>query len=80
MDDWIDTAPTPEMAALVSESRSELAKAVENLPEKNRILILMHYGAGISYEAMSTALDIPKTTIVGRLAAALRMLRRKLGD
>jgi RNA polymerase sigma-70 factor (ECF subfamily) len=78
-DDWMDHSPTPEMAALVTERRRELTAAIDALPEKQRILILMHYGSGRSYREMALALDLPETTIVGRMAAALRCMRRRLG-
>jgi RNA polymerase sigma-70 factor (ECF subfamily) len=78
-DDWMDHGPTPEMAAMVKERRRELTSAINALPEKHQILILMHYGSGRSYRDMALALDLPETTIVGRMAAALRGLRRRLG-
>ena len=75
----MDHSPTPEMAAMVTERRRELTAAINALPEKHQVLILMHYGAGRSYREMALALDLPETTIVGRMAAALRGLRRRLG-
>jgi RNA polymerase sigma-70 factor (ECF subfamily) len=78
-EDWMDHSPTPEMAAMVKERRRELTAAIDALPEKHQVLILMHYGSGRSYRDMALALDLPETTIVGRMAAALRGLRRRLG-
>lgn len=78
-EDWMDHSPTPEMAAMVTERRRELTAAINALPEKHQILILMHYGSGRSYREMALALDLPETTIVGRMASALRGLRRRLG-
>jgi len=78
-EDWMDHSPTPEMAAMVTERRRELTAAINGLPEKHQVLILMHYGSGLSYREMALALDLPETTIVGRMAAALRGLRRRLG-
>lgn len=78
-DEWMDRSPTPEMAAMTRERRRELTAAIDSLPEKHQILILMHYGSGRSYREMALATDLPETTIVGRMAAALRGLRRRLG-
>ncbi len=78
-DDWMDHGPTPEMAAMVREDRRELTAAINALPEKHQVLILMHYGSGRSYREMAMAMDLPETTIVGRMAAGLRGLRRRLG-
>jgi RNA polymerase sigma-70 factor (ECF subfamily) len=78
-EDWMDYSPSPEMTAIVKERRRELTAAINSLPEKHQILILMHYGSGRSYREMALALDLPETTIVGRMAAALRAMRRRLG-
>ena len=78
-EDWMDVSPNPEMAAMVKEKRRELTAAINGLPEKHQVLVLMHYGSGRSYREMALALDLPETTIVGRMAAALRGLRRRLG-
>jgi RNA polymerase sigma-70 factor, ECF subfamily len=78
-EEWMDHSPTPEMAAMVRERRHELTAAINGLPEKHQVLVLMHYGSGRSYREMALALDLPETTIVGRMAAALRGLRRRLG-
>jgi RNA polymerase sigma-70 factor (ECF subfamily) len=78
-EEWIDNSPTPEMTTLARERRRELANAVSSLPEKHQIVVLMHYGSGRSYRDIALALDLPETTVVGRMAAALRTLRRRLG-
>jgi len=78
-EEWMDASPSPEMNALLKERRGELTAAINSLPEKHQILILMHYGSGRSYREMAMALDLPETTIVGRMAAALRGMRRRLG-
>lgn len=78
-DQWMDHSPTPEMAALTRERRRELCAALDALPEKHQVLVLMHYGSGRSYREMALALDLPETTVVGRMAAALRTLRRRMG-
>ena len=41
-EDWMDHSPTPEMTAMVKERRRELTAAIDALPEKHQILILMH--------------------------------------
>lgn len=79
LENWIDSSPTPEMLTISKERSRELALAVESLPEKNRILVLMHYRGGLSYDEMAIAIGAPRTTVVGRMSAALRILRRRLG-
>jgi RNA polymerase sigma-70 factor, ECF subfamily len=77
--EWLDDSPTPEAIALDGERRRLLQQAVTDLPEKYRVPVLMHYGAGRTYREIALALGIPESTVVGRLAGALRKLRRRMG-
>lgn len=79
-DRWMDSAPTPEMAALVSERRTELIRAVEAMPEKLRTPLLMHYGSRRTYKEIALALGVPESTVIGRMAGALRFLRKRMVD
>jgi|SRR5579871_5699704 len=76
--DGPDDMPSPEQFALAKERRQELKAAVAALPEKYRIPLLMHYASGRTYREVALALDLPESTIVGRMAGALRLLRRRL--
>lgn len=78
--DWPQDAPTPEMTALTSERRRELRAAIAALPEKFRVPLLMHYVSRRTYREIALALDLPESTVVGRLAGALRQLRRRFGE
>ena len=79
-DRWMDSGPTPEMAALFSERRTELVNAVEAMPEKFRTPLLMHYGSRRTYKEIALALGIPEATVIGRMAGALRFLRKRMVD
>jgi RNA polymerase sigma-70 factor (ECF subfamily) len=76
--DWLDNSRCPETLALAEEQRRELRAAVAELPEKYRIPLLMHYASGRTYREIAGALELPQSTIVGRIAGALRLLRRRL--
>lgn len=76
-DTWPDGGPTPEMFLLDTERTGEVRRAIVDLPEKLRVPLLMHYVSRRTYREISLALDIPETTVVGRLATALRQLRRR---
>jgi RNA polymerase sigma-70 factor, ECF subfamily len=78
-DDWWTDAPSPEVLAIAGERRRELSAAVGALPEKYRVPLLMHYAAGRTYREIAAALGLPESTVVGRLAGALRRLRRQMG-
>jgi RNA polymerase sigma factor (sigma-70 family) len=77
-DDYADQGPSPEMFALAKARHQELRAALLALPEKYRIPLLMHYCARRTYREIALALELPESTIVGRLAGALRLLRRRL--
>lgn len=79
-DRWMDSAPTPDIEALFSERRAELASAVEAMPEKFRTPLLMHYGSRRTNKEIALALGIPESTVIGRIAGALRFLRKRMVD
>jgi len=70
--------PGPEEQVLERERRRMLRASVESLPERLRVPLLMHYGSGLTYREVALALSVPESTVVGRLAGALRRLRRSL--
>lgn len=76
--EWLDGSPTPEVQVLSKELRRELGAAVEALPEKYRIPVLMRFGSGCARRDIALALGVPESTVVGRLAGAMRLLRRRL--
>lgn len=78
--EWPEAAPTPEMNVLTAERRRELHTAIGSLPEKFRVPLLMHYVSRRTYREIALALDLPESTVVGRLAGALRLLRRRFGE
>ena len=70
--------PSPEQFALASARTKELNRAIAALPDQYRIPLLMHYASGRTYREIALALGLPESTIGGRLAGALRRLRRRL--
>ena len=73
-----DRSPTPEQQILQIEGRNVLFDRVASLPERFRVPLVMRYAHQQSYKAIALAVGIPESTVVGRLAAALRILRRQL--
>jgi len=78
-DAWFADGSSPEAMAMAKERRRELNRAVAALPEQYRTPLLMHYASGRTYREIAVALEIPESTVVGRMAGALRILRRRLG-
>lgn len=71
--------PSPETEFVLSERRKEVQDAVNALPDVLRVPVVMHYAYGMTYQEISVALGIRPSTVVGRLAGALRRLRRTMG-
>jgi RNA polymerase sigma-70 factor (ECF subfamily) len=78
-DDWLDIAPGPENVLLDAERSHALREAVDALPEKYQTVLFMHYGSGQKAREIATALDLPESTVKGRLVVALKALRQRLG-
>ena len=69
---------TPE-EALIKQQRSQLIKkAIDELPEKYKILIVLFHNRGMSYEEMTKILNEPMSIIKNRLYRARLMLKEKL--
>lgn len=67
-----------EKEVIERESQEEIRRAVLNLPDKYRdIIILKHYDE-CTYEEMSEILEIPKGTVMSRLFNARKMLKQNL--
>jgi RNA polymerase sigma-70 factor (ECF subfamily) len=65
--------------ALLAKERVELVKeAIKELPENDRIILVMSEYNGMSYEEIGEILGIPLGTVKSRMFYALRHLREKL--
>jgi RNA polymerase sigma-70 factor (ECF subfamily) len=60
------------------ELRERLNKAIERLPDSQRLLIAAHYLQGVQYEDLAEAFGIPLGTVKTHLHRAKRQLRRLL--
>jgi RNA polymerase sigma-70 factor (ECF subfamily) len=78
--DWLDGAPSPELLVMTAERRRQLQAAVQALPEMYRVPLLMRFESGCSRRDIAAALAVPESTVMGRLARAVRLLRQSLGE
>ena len=69
----------PEQAA-ASAPDPALALALEALPEKLRLPLVLCYSEGMSYEEAADALRIPVTTLRGRIHRGKEQLRKELSE
>jgi len=68
-------ADFPEDPVVSSE---QLQQALDELPEKFRVALLMFYYEELSYREIAERLHVPMGTVMSRLARAKRYLRSKL--
>ncbi len=66
----------PAAAAL---DASALDAAVRSLPDEARLVVCLKYLGGMSYAEIAAVLDVPESTVLGRLQRARESLRRTLG-
>jgi RNA polymerase sigma factor (sigma-70 family) len=62
-----------------AEARAVVAASFAALSYDQRVVVGLHYAAGLSLAEVAEALDVPVGTAKSRLAAALEALRRRAG-
>ena len=69
----------PAEAACQQEELAKIvAKAVAELPEPLRIVVVLHHYEGMNFEEMARFTRTPASTLKSRFAAALGRLRERL--
>lgn len=78
IEDLSDGIDTPEASYLQKERSGRIRKAIQALPEKYRIPIILFHQNGLSYEEIMKVTGEPMTIIKNRLYRARLMLREAL--
>lgn len=73
-----DTAPSPEEIVLRREEQAILRKALAELPEQHRVVLILREMDGLDYKEIAQVLEVEMGTVKSRLARARRALRDKL--
>jgi RNA polymerase sigma-70 factor (ECF subfamily) len=73
-----DAAPSPEAAILAREPRQALVKALNELRERDRLVIAYRYFLDLSEVEMAEALGCTRGTVKSRLSRAMARLRAEL--
>jgi RNA polymerase sigma-70 factor (ECF subfamily) len=73
-----DTPLSPEEELAFKELTSSYAKALEKMPEAQRIVFLMSRNDELKYNEIATHLNISVKTVEKQMSAALQYLRTKL--
>lgn len=66
----------PEDAFLARESAGRLHSAFENLPEEQRLVIIMKEYQGLKFQEISDVLDVPLSTVKSRMYLGLKTLKK----
>lgn len=73
LEDTLQAAPTPG-----AEDYSDLQNAIDQLPEKLRLAVILYYFEDLDVAATAAALHIPPGTVKSRLHKARAMLKEVL--
>lgn len=73
-----DGSPGPEAQVSQKERAGLVQKAVLSLPEASRAVLVLREYEGLSYQEISSTLDIPVGTVMSRLNYARNTLKAKL--
>jgi RNA polymerase sigma factor (sigma-70 family) len=75
-----DAAPSPEVAAIHSETQQQVLGAMNELGEKDRLIIALRYFFDMSQTEMAEVLGCRPGTVKSRLSRALTRLKEVLVD
>lgn len=70
-----DPAPGPERAAVSADLLERVSRAMDQLPEHQRVVIWLRDGEDLSYSEIAAVLDLPIGTVRSRLARARAALK-----
>ncbi len=73
-----DSAPKPLEIVLSEEKQRELHRALLQLPQANRLALLMHVWGNYPYAEIAMFTEVPVTTVEGRIYRAKRQMQRLL--
>jgi len=81
--EWVRTpatVPSPLEAAEADDLRKRLWRSIQGLSGELREVFMLYHFQGLKYREIAVTLDIPLGTVMSRLHAARRQLRRGLGE
>ncbi len=68
----------PDASFEQDEQQAAVREAILGLPDHQRVIVSMHYLEGRPVQQIMEAMDLPKGTVVSRLARGRENLRRRL--
>lgn len=73
-----DPTPGPEALAENEERRRILERAIQTLPEAQRVMVVLYHTQGLAYEEIAEITQLPMGTVKSRLNRARLALRDRL--
>ena len=73
-----DGGPGPESLVSQQERTAMVQRAILSLPDASRAVLVLREYEGLSYQEISSTLDIPVGTVMSRLNYARNLLKAKL--
>lgn len=73
-----DKKPLPEEQVIQRQLRQDIDRAINALPEKYRLVVLLRHVHELSYEEIGTSLNIPVNTVKTHLSRGREMLKKAL--
>ena len=70
----------PQKSAMRKELGDKINEALSEIPQAHRQILLLREVEGMSYEAISKTLDVPKGTVMSRLFHARLKMQKKLNN
>lgn len=70
--------PLPEDSLMLSETQQTIRRAIDQLPEKYKAVVILRYLHDMSLQEIGEALDMPVTTVKTRVHRGREFLRKKL--
>lgn len=74
------TEPSPEERIARQEKDMSVRMAVNKLPDKLKIVVLLYYMEDLSTAQIAETVKIPAGTVLSRLHRARRILKKELED
>ena len=70
----------PSQEAVRAEQKEQVRQALESLPDRQRMTVVLAYYQGLSYREVASALDCSIGTVKTQMFRALRTLAQRLPD
>lgn len=80
MDDWAQSAPSPEQTLVQEEQSTRLHQAILALPPRYRVAIELRHFQELSYDEMAEVMERPLSSVKSDLFRARKLLAEKMKE